>query len=307
MKKNPFKIDAKETALFERELEHIQARIYEVPRKPNKALDILPVTSNADMEDETITWREWDGDGEAQFIQDYATDFPLADAYATERSSKVYTIGAGYQISIMELRQSIKTGKKLDMRRAKEARDAIELKMNKLAWNGDADRNIPSFIDYPGTLEYTVPNGAAASKTFASKTPDEILADLFAMETTIIVATNEVESPTVLLVPIEIDRIISTTRMTDGDRNVIKKFFLENSKTIKRIETVPELATAGAGSTKRMIAFEDSEEKLSFEVPLMLMQMEPQKKGQAWITDMMARVAGLIVYRPLSICIADGI
>jgi len=304
---DPYYMDANESVFFPRELEHIKSRVWEVPRKPNKALDILPVSQEASPADKTITWREWDQVGMAVFMQDYFTEVPMADVFAVENSINIHSLSNGYQVSLQELRESVQEGKQIDTRRAVAVRDSFELKMNKLAWNGDEDHGIQGFIDYPGTNEYVVPVGANGPKTFASKTPDEILTDLFNMETVIIENTNEIESPTTLLMPIAQERLIATKRMTDGDRNTVKKFFLENSKTIKSIITVPELKGAGAGDTDRMISFEPSLDKLSLEIPVMFEQFTEVNKGYFYWVPAHARFGGLLVYRPLSICIADGI
>lgn len=304
---DPYFMDANESVLFPRELEHIKSRVWQVPRKPNKALDIFPISQDASPADKTITWREWDQVGAAVFMQDYFTEVPMADVFAVERSINVHSLANGYQVSIQELRESVQEGKQIDIRRATAVRDSFELKMNKLTWLGDADKGIQGFIDYPSTNEYIVPNGAGGDTEFSTKTPDEILTDLFQMETVVIEATNEVESPTVLLMPIAQERLISTKRLTDGDRSTIKKFFIDNSKTIKTIITVPELKDAGAGGSDRMISFEPSLEKISLEIPVLFEQFTQVNRGYFYWVPAHARYGGLIVYRPLSICIADGI
>lgn len=304
---DPYFIDANESVLFPREVEHIKARVWQVPRKPNKALDIFPISQEASPADDYITYREWDSIGMAVFMADYFTEMPTADVFATESTIKVHSLANGYQVSFQELRQSQATGKEIDIRRATAVRDSFELKMNKLTWEGDASKGITGFIDYPNTNEYIVPNGAGGTKPWSTKTPDEILVDLFGIETEIIENTNEVESPTMLLLPIAQERLIATKRLTDSDSKTVKQFFLENSKSIKRIETIPELSGAGAGGTDRGIAFDPNLEKISLEIPLLFEQFTSVNRGYFYYVPAHARYGGLIVYRPLSICIMDNI
>lgn len=299
--------DANETAYFSRELEKIMARVYQVPRKPLKALDLFPITNEASPADEIITWREWDGAASVIFAEDYITEIPRAEVWATEQSTKVHSMVSGYQVSKQELRQSQQTGKDIPGKRYAEVRHAFDRTMDNLAWNGDSAKNIQGFIGISGTNEYTVPNGAGGFKTFSKKTADEILADLFAMETTIIENTNEVETPDTLLMPIAQERIISTKRMPDGDKNTVLRFFLDNAQYIKRIVTVPQLKGAGAGGTDRMVAFQNSDDKLALEIPVAFEQFPAIDRGFYYTVDAHARYAGFMVFRPLSICIADGI
>jgi hypothetical protein len=59
-------------------------------------------------------------------IADYAKGFPCVDVFAEEYTSKVLDIGGSYGYSLKEIRASMRTGKRLDQRRALTARSAIE-------------------------------------------------------------------------------------------------------------------------------------------------------------------------------------
>lgn len=299
--------DANESALFEKELEKLKARVYMVPTKPHKALDLFPISNEASAADEVIKWREWDQAGTVVFAEDYMTEIPRSDVWAVERSIDIHSLIGGYHVSVQELRKSTQTGKDIPAKKFAAVREGFNLKMNSLAWNGDSSRNIQGFLDIASTNEYTVPVGAAGPKTFASKTADEILTDLFGMENTTIENTNEVEAPDTLLLPIAQYLLIKQKRVPDGDKNTVLNYFLDNATNITRVIAVPELKAAGAGSTDRMISFHNSEEKLSLEIPIMFEQFPEERHGFYYTVDCHARYAGFLVFRPLSICIGDGI
>ncbi len=108
---------------------------------------------------------------------------------------------------------------------------------------------------------------------------------------------------------------ISTRRLTDTD-TTIKKFLLDNSPYIKTIDEAPELeadatdtnpyAAASNGSTVALMYKKDPK-KFTIENPLPFYQYPAQTRGLEVIIPCEARVAGAMLYYPLSLMIACGV
>jgi hypothetical protein len=308
MNKDITKLDANESIFFTRQLEAVKSQTYDVKFKPNKILSILPVSSTYDPAIEVITWRQYSKVGTAKMIADYAQDFPRVDVFGTETSVKPKDIGDSYGYSIGEIRRAAVTGYPLEQKRANVAREAIDNKLNYIALNGDTNTNLKGFLNYSGITEYTVASGGTGgTKTWSTKTAQQILDDMNGIVFSVINATNGIEIPDTLLLPMQQYNLIMTKRIGDGSDETVMSYFLKTNRYITRIEWLTELSSSGAGSTAQMYAFVNDKSHLEIEIPLMFEQFEPEKKGLAYTIPCMARTASLLVYYPLSIAKGDGI
>lgn len=308
MTKESFRLDAGESAFFTRQLESIKTRTYDVKHSVLKATTLLPVSTEANSGATSITYRSYDAVGVAKIVADYAHDFPRVDVYGTEKSVKVKSLGAMYGYSIKEIRSAQMAGVPLDQRRANAARRAIDELVDKLAWVGDAAAGINGFVNYPGITEYTVvADGTGATKTWATKTPDQIVRDVTGLINSVISVTNGREIPDTLLLPISQYNIIANTRMTGNSDKTILTFILENSPYLRSVEWVTELTTAGAGGTARMMVYPRDPEHVTLEMPQMFEMFPPQPKAMEFEVPCHAETAGVIVYYPQSVAFGDGI
>lgn len=299
--------DSGESVFFLRELEHVKSKTYDTKYKMLKSFSLLPISSDADPASAIITYQSYTKVGIAKIINDYANDAPRVDVYGEEKSVRVYRIGNSYGYDRDEIRRSRKAGKNLDQKRANAAKRASDEKVDGIAWSGDSNYNIPGFIDYPGITEYTVPNGAGGNSTWASKTPDEVVADMAGIVTSVIDSTNGVEIPDTMTMPIAQFEDISNRRMTDGDSKTILKFFLDNNPHINKIDWLTELKGAGDGGSDRFMVYPKNPDSLTLEIPEIFNQLSPEKKGYGFEILTEQKTAGVIVYYPLSVAYGDGI
>jgi len=299
--------DAGESAFFVRELEYIKAKSYDTKQRTLKYATLFPISSEADPGAETITYRRYTQVGTAAIVSDYAQNSPRVDIYGEEFSSKVYTVSDSFGYSRQEIRRSRMSGKNLEVRKANTAKRGYEEKVNSIALSGDAAHSIDGFIDYPGTTQYVVPNGAAGSQTWVTKTPDEIIKDVKGMLLAITDTTNGIEEPDTLLLPHSQYMDIATRRVTDGDSKTVLSYIKDNFPMIKTIEWLTELNTAGVGATAKMIMYSKNPDSLTLEIPMMYTQLPPQIKGLGFDIMTEARIGGIIVYFPLSISYSYGI
>jgi len=305
---NP-RLDAGESAFFMRELEYIKSVTYDVKYKPLKALLLFPTSTEANTGATQITWRQFSLVGNAKIVADYGNDFPKADTYAVENPYKIKSIGMGYGYTIQEIRESMFSGKRLDQRRAAAARRAIDQLINQICLIGSADDGIFGLINFPGIGSYSVPaDGTGSSALWSAKTGDQINRDITGMINAVFNATNGVEYPDTLLLPVKQYTYAATTRMTQFTDRTILEFLLMSSPFIKTVDWLPnELSGAGALGSDRMMIMARDDMHMSLEIPQPFEQFDPQQHGLEFDVPCHARTAGLLIYYPQSVAYGDGI
>lgn len=299
--------DVNTSIFFLRELEYIQRQPRDTKQKKLKGMMLFPVSTEAPEWTEYITYRRLTRVGLAKVITDYAHDFPRADVYREEFTIKVKGLGSSYGYSKNEILQARATGQSLNRERAVSCRRAVDELQDSIIWDGDATYGIQGFIDYPGFTAYVVPNGGAGTADFASKTPDEILADLNGIATSVISTTNGVEAPDTMVMPIEQWRDIATRRLSDSDSETVLSFFLKTNGIIRNVDWAVELNAAGAGGTDRFMVYPKSPDYIRTEMPKPYREEPPLQKGMEFEVVAEQRTAGILVYYPLAFAYGDGI
>jgi hypothetical protein len=302
------RLDANEGAFFKRELEHIKQKSYDAKYKELKGLTLIPISAEANIGATEITWRKFFGIGFAKIISDYANDFPRVDTYGEEATVKIKGIGSSYGYSIKEIRQSIYSGKRLDQRRANFARRANDEEINAIAISGDTASGLNGLINYPGITGATIlADGTGAAKTWASKTPDQIIRDVNTLLNAVVVTTNARELPDTLLLPLTQYNDIATRRVSSVSDTTVMEYILRTSPYLKKIDWLIELAGAGALGVDRALVYCKDEDHLTLEIPQPFEQFDPQMRGMEYNIPCHSETAGVIVYYPLSIAYGDGI
>lgn len=307
-KKNAARLDAAELVYFTtNQLEAVKVATYDEKLIDPPYSKYLPVTSTVSPNADTMSWLSYKGYGLAKFISSYSKDFPRADIGATKHTISIKDIGEQFGYSIREIRASAEFGLQLDVRKAKAARRAIEEKLDSVAWVGDADHGIQGFIKYPGTTEFTVPNtGTGTTKTWSTKTPDQIITDLNGMvNTTSVLSYGKEEIDTILLPRVQMN-LLRNTRVGTSSDITIYEFWTRNNPTV-RLEILDRLSTAGTGGIAMMIGYKNDKDHVNFEVPMLLEQFPEEQDGLEYKVKLMSTVAGTILFYPSATVWAEGI
>lgn len=299
--------DASESAFLARQLEHIRASIFEVRYPELKGRRLVPVLTQVHAGAEDFTYRWFDEVAQAVIVKTYGRNAPRADVLAQEATSKIRGILAAYGWTLQEMRAAMLANVSLDARKAKAARNAIERRIDDLLLIGDAEVAAEGLFTLTGTIVTTAAIGGLGSATWALKTSEEILDDLFGSEEKIYVDSNEIESPDTMVLPVAQEALISRKRIGDGDSQTIKQYFLKNAKHVKNIETSIKLTGRGAGSTDRMVTYRRDPDKLEGIIPVDFEQLPPQWEGYESVTYCHGRCGGAVVYFPKSVHYKDGI
>ena len=311
------RFDSAEAAsvFFARELDHVKSKSYDVQYPELTALSLLPISHEADAGAETITYYTYDKSGMAKIIDNYSTDLPRADVTGQPNVAQIRSIGTSYGYSVQEMRASRMAGKSLDSRKGEAARFQNDNTVNMIAWAGDATHGLLGILSPGQNIPlYVLPNGASGSTDWASKTPDEILADVNGMAAQVSRTTKHVERPDTLCIPADAYMDISTRRLGETGETVLS-WILSKSPYIKNIvpaselnhdskETNPYAASNDAGVA---FLFKNDENKLSLEIPMPYMQHQLQVKNLETVIPCESRCAGVMVYYPMSAQISVGV
>ncbi|MDR1399398.1 MAG: DUF2184 domain-containing protein [Treponema sp.] len=301
------RLDRGESVFFARETEYVKTRTYDAKSPELKGLRLVPQASDLPTGIEQITYRRYFDAGEAKVIADYAKDFPRVDVYAEEYTSKVVDIGDSYGYSIKEIRASMRSNKRLDQRRALNARRTIERKLNSLTLRSDPDWGTYGLLDYPGITEATLPaDGSGGSKSWSTKTVDQILRDINVMLDAVNVPTNGIEEADTLLLPLPARNLLVNTRL--GDTTIsLMKYIQDNLPQIRRIEWLNELSGIGVGGTNRIMVGKFDNEHLENQIISDFEQLETEHEGGEYTIPCIATTGGMIIYYPMAFAFADGV
>jgi hypothetical protein len=301
------RLDRAESVFFARETEYIKVKTYDAKPPALKAFSLIPIADDVPTGIDEITYRRFNEAGEAKIIADYAKDFPRVDVFAEEFTSKVHDIGDSYGYSIKEIRASMRTGKRLDQRRAMAARRTIERKLNKLSFLSDPDSGTFGLLDFPGITEGTLPaDGAGGSKTWASKSIDQILRDINIMLDSVIIPTNGIETPDTLLLPLSAYNTLTNTRLGDNTISLMK-YIRDNFPQITRIDWLNELKGIGSGGANRIFIGKFDMDHIENQIINPFEQLETEHEGGEYKVPCMATTGGVIIYYPMAFAYADGV
>jgi hypothetical protein len=303
------KLDDGQSIFFNRELETIRAKTLETKFEETKLLNILPISMEGSPFVDTITHRKYTRVGIAKMGGNmYATDFPPVDVYGEEFSVKVKPVHASYGYNKDEIGAAMKEGKPLEAMRANAARKAVDWKLDEIARTGEVNTGLYGLFNYPGVSEYTVPaTGTGSTKTWSTKTPDQILTDLFGIQNYIVEGTNGIETPNVIALPLDSYQLIATKRLADNSEETVLSYFMRVSPYVKQIIWINQLKTAGVEGAHRMICWRNDAEHLVFDMPLPFTQEDIDRDGLRYVVPCRAKTAGVTVFFPKSVCFADGL
>jgi hypothetical protein len=301
------RLDRAESAFFARETEYILTRTFDAKPPENKGLLLVPMARGLPLGITEITYRRYFEAGESKVIADYAEDYPRVDVFGEEYTAKVYDIGDSFGYSIREIRNSMRTGKRLDQRRAMAARKANERKLNKITLLSSTDCGTFGLLDYPGITEATLPaDGTSGSKSWNNKTPDQILRDITDLLNAVIHPTNGAEVPDTLLLPLKIWTRLTTLRLGDTEISLLK-YIRDNFPQITRIDWLNELAGMGAGGSNRVFIGKFDADHVENQIVTYFEQLDTERKGGTYTIPCQSSTAGVIVYYPQAFAFADGV
>ncbi|WP_377838713.1 DUF2184 domain-containing protein [Bosea sp. UC22_33] len=294
----------------------IEPTVYQIRYQEIQYSDLIPVDTSAPEWISSVTYFSMDGVGQAQWFSGKAHDMPNVDLSREKFETGVHMAGIGYGYDLEELGKAQLLGMNLTADKATLARRVSEEKVDAVAFAGDAAKGFTGLVNSSTPTATTAPaDGTGSATTFVSKTPDQILRDINGQLTGIFTGTLGAEMADTLVLPYSVLLDLSTRRIDTVNQTTILEWIERNNiytRTTNQPLTIRGvfgyLDTAGASSTKRMVAYRRSPEVLKFHMPM------PFRFFPAWQTGPMRfdvpgafRLGGVDIKRPKSVRYLDGI
>lgn len=319
--RNPFpglRLDAADNAgiFFAKQLAYVKSKAYDKEFPELTGLKLFPQTSEVDEGALYMEYFSYEPVGFADIIANYASDLPRVDVKGTPHRAEIVGIGNSYGYNVQELRACrrnalLGTMKPLDAARAEAARRAYDIKINHLIWHGDEKTGIIGVLSSGNNIPiYTLTNGAGGKADWASKTADEIAADVAGMLNYIDTLTQGVEHPDSWAMPNDLYTSLNLRRI-DGTGESVLSYIKNHTPQIVNWEVAGELSKSNTdyNSTGKNIGllYTKDAEKMAHEVPLAFLQHAPQERNLEMVINCEGRDAGMVIPYPLSACLVYGL
>lgn len=196
--------------------------------------------------------------------------------------------GEEVKYTLLELASAIQIGRPIDDQKIEGLKLKHQMDVDEQVYVGDGQlATCYGLLNNPTVTNVSnVPNGAASSPAWSTKTPAEILADVNALLTSTWAASGYAKIPNKILLPPAQFGLISTEVVSTAGSVSILKFLLENNILMTagkgRIEIVPVKWCQGAGvggtigtagAHDRMFCY--TQEKQLVRYPMTMLQRTP--------------------------------
>jgi hypothetical protein len=304
------------TVFIDRELRAVRKKVYEVQYTELLGMSRVPPDSEpTDPGAVDFTYTYEDRVGKATLGASMATNPPRVDVSRVEVAPiKVRHIDVAYGWTIAELRSAMFANRPLAMARADAARKAVATLHDDIILLGDGTGTylgLRGLYNLLSVLTVTLANGGqSGTKVWEGKNGREIVADMNAVVDKATTNSNGIEVPDTLDLPLTSFMVAANTPWGVDSQVSALDYFLNQRRKLNpgfQVLASPKLETAGSGSTKRMIAYKRSSEKVARVDPIEFEQQPPQLVGNQTIINCHAQTAGVYTPFPSSITTADGL
>lgn len=269
---------------------------------------LVPINTDGDMWDVGELVYSGDIAGVASYIGGKSFDIPNASVNLSQGITGFHLGGVGYELSLQEVNRASRMNVPIDARKASAARMVAEKFIYDKVIRGSTIKNFTGLIN-----NASVPTANAPTGTWSTATPAQILADFNTALTDVYTNSGETAVANSVILPTSKFLFLNNTQLTNtGDSllTFVKKNNSYTAVTNQPLDIRPsrELATAGASSTARMIAYEKSPDNMEFYLPGMFefMPLFPTS-SMTWRVDGVMNVGQLEIYRPKTLSYRDGI
>lgn len=232
------------------------------------------------------------GVGKAEWGTGFADDMPLADVERDRSDVRFRFANVGYEYNIEELGIAQQLGIPLASDKAQAARRAYQEFMWNVTLTGSTVKGVEGLVNQSGVTSGLAPaDGTAGVRTWfdnngvLTKTPAQIVRDFNGMLTGIYTGSLTVEMADTVLLPYVTLANLAATPMSDTNDTTILEFMLANNimtlQTGRRpmVRGLLGLDTAGAGATKRAVAYRNAEDVARLHLPAPHRFEAPRPKG----------------------------
>lgn len=293
---------------------NIETGIYETRYPDYDYASLIPVETSGNEWARGTMFYSTDSVGEATFLAGQGFDMPYADFNKTQFLTAHHLAGIGYEWNLEELQVAAMEGVPVSDMKAKAAKRAAEIMLFNIALTGSTEKNWTGLFNNASvTAGNVAASGTAGGLLWTTKTGDLQLADLNAPISGIFTGSLEAEMADTLILPTSALLTLGTTyRSTSTDRTLLdhireNNVYSQQTGQPLMIRASRKLETAGAGGTRRMVAYRRSPEVVKFHLPMPHKFLPPFQKGSmTYEVAGIMRTGGTEIRLPSAIRYADG-
>lgn len=294
--------DANETLVFARMMETVKRKAYEKKYPQFKAKTLVPISSEAGIETEFLTYRFFDGVTLVALFENHMTEIPLVSSSAREASIKYHAYVNGWGYSLLDARRAARAGVALGEQDAAMARRGHEQHMDKSISFGVPSLRTFGLVNNPNAPIVSLPNGDWSVCTAAEK-----LADMNYMVTSMLDATKELFQGNKLLLSTLAYRSVATEYVSSSapGLTILAAFKLQNPTVDVESWTVLDGQDA-AGTGSRMIFYvAGDKEVMEYQVGALFEVLPAVQQGMMTTFPTVSTEAGLVLLHPLALSYGD--
>jgi hypothetical protein len=223
-----------------------------------------------------------------------------------KNTSPIVPITQHYGWTLDQIANAAKVGRPLQPALALACRRAIEEEIDNRAWLGNAGLGIPGFLaSTSGINSAQVAAGGAGPRTWASKTADEIIADINSALQTVNTATKGAKSvrPNRLALPSTLYMEIAMRPRASGSDQTILSFLMGTLKAFDpgfEIVDTEKLVGSGTGGTNEFAVYRKDPRVLGHVVAKLYTELPPQEVDYTVKINASAETGGVVVLQPLA-------
>jgi hypothetical protein len=301
----PNLLDANGVAYFQRNLEVVKSRVFEVKYPELTFRKIFPVDNSVNPGAASVIAQHYGVAGSAKVISGSAHDLPRVDVHGGETIYPVKMVADSFSYTIKEIKSAQMAGIPLNQKKANAARYIIEKTLNDIAFNGYASANLVGLFSDTNVPQGDMPNG-----NWASASADDIVEDIIDALTQVYTDSNGVEVPDSLLVTPEAFSLLTSKQRSVASDKTIFAWLIENvpyfNGNRNAIVPCPDCVGAGDENDDVIVAMARNSEKLEMCIPEEINFLPEQEQGLEFVIPVYAQTAGLHIYYPGSIFISEG-
>jgi len=269
---------------------------------------LIPVDTGANPFTQTVTYYSSDKFGQAKWINGNSDDIPMAGTERAQHKTAVHTAAIGYGWGWEEVNHAIMVGVNLQAEDAVAARRAYEEMVQRVLFRGDPSKGFNGLLNYPG-----IATGAALGAWDETTPTERILADVNNLLMATRGATNGTAMANTLLLPPSRLAILATRVLAGTTMTLLAWLRQNNAYTALtgqplEIRGLDDLETAGAGDSRRAVAYTRNPQTLKAHVPMPHRFLGAFQDGPLhWVVPGVFRLGGLDIRRPAEVRYLDGI
>ena len=253
------------------------------------------------------------GNGPAKpFISGNTTSIPGVSVNGQRVVTPLRALARQIDYTSLELQKSQLLGQPIDAQKLLALQKLYQLETDAMVYIGDSDVGATGLVNSSLVTAAAVADGLAGTKTWVTKTPDEILKDVNDVLSAAWLASGYAVCPSELRLPPAQFSLISSQKVSSAGNISVLKFLKENSIALSingkelDIQPVKWLVGVGSGSTDRMVAYTNDQERLRF--PLVPIRRETAYyQGISFIAPYVYGFGEVEFVYPETVRYADGI